>query len=73
MNAYPLLQFQLDGLKDGWKIFRRDSGIQVYWDEETAKECCEKYKTGLGDSIKVKSKRIHPRIRHPKYKWQDKK
>ena len=47
MSAYYVIQFKPKGPKYGWKIFRRASRIQVYYNEEKA-EKMKKQRESLG-------------------------
>lgn len=71
MGKYYILQFRPKGPRDGWKLFRRESRIQVYRNEEKAREDSSKYQNELEKAFRYKQIKVHPRIEHPRCRWQD--
>ncbi len=71
MGAYFILQFKPRGPNDGWKLFRKNSRIQVYYSKEKAEQDSENYSKERKKQFRFKSIKIHPRIERPRCRWED--
>lgn len=65
---YYLLQFKN---KKQWKVYRKDSEIQVYFSQEKAELDCKKLEQKLNKKFRIKPIRVHPRIEKRKCKYEN--